>query len=320
MPVPPLPHDEAERLRALISLQLLDTPAEERFDRITRLAQRMFGVTTCLVSLVDARRQWFKSKQGLDACETDRDVSFCGHAILNEAVFVVPDASKDERFADNPLVTGGPKIRFYAGCPVRGPFGQRIGTLCLIDPTPRDMTEEDCDALRDIAAMVEDEFRLTAQSTVDELTGVANRRGFRAVAGHMLALCRRTNTRAHLMYFDLDGFKSVNDTFGHAAGDALLEHFARLLGRCFRSADVIARQGGDEFVVLLTATGADCDVAETRLARLAADTDCEVRSRLAWSSGCIAYDPQKHSNVDDLLREADEKMYRAKHKRRAASG
>lgn len=103
---PPVPLDETTRLMSLHSLRILDTEPEERFDRITRMAQRLFKVEICLVSLVDSERQWFKSKQGLDACETPRSISFCGHAILHDDLFLITNATEDERFADNPLVTG----------------------------------------------------------------------------------------------------------------------------------------------------------------------------------------------------------------------
>ncbi|MFH0934086.1 MAG: GAF domain-containing protein, partial [Pseudomonadota bacterium] len=118
MHIPAIPDNESQRLQALHGRALLDTPAEERFDRLTRLARNMLGVRIALVSLVDTDRQWFKSRQGLDACETGRDISFCGHAILDDAIFEITDASLDLRFADNPLVTGPPHIRFYAGAPL----------------------------------------------------------------------------------------------------------------------------------------------------------------------------------------------------------
>jgi GAF domain-containing protein len=134
MTPPPLPPNEADRLAALRQLLILDTPPEERFDRITAFAQREFGVPTVLISMVDGERQWFKSKVGLAACETPRSISFCGHAILQEDVMVVADARTDARFSDNPLVTGEPFIRFYAGAPLVLPSGHAVGTLCLISP------------------------------------------------------------------------------------------------------------------------------------------------------------------------------------------
>ena len=131
MKSPPLPPDESARIEALRALDVLDTQTEERFDRITRIAKNLFGVSIALVGLVDEHRQWFKSRQGLEASETPRDISFCGHAILGEEIFVVPDASLDPRFSDNPLVTGEPKIRFYAGYPLALPSGCKVGTLCI---------------------------------------------------------------------------------------------------------------------------------------------------------------------------------------------
>ena len=157
MLIPAQPPDEARRIQALRSLALLDTAAEERFDRITRTATRLFGVPIALVTLVDECRQWFKSKQGLEVDETSRDISFCGHAILGTEALVVPDAMEDARFCDNPLVTGPPHIRFYAGFPLVGPDDQKLGTLCLISPEPRSFNEADQQQLRDLAAWAERE-------------------------------------------------------------------------------------------------------------------------------------------------------------------
>lgn len=155
---PPNPPDEAARIAALHALRLLDTPPDERFDRITRTAQRLFGVPIVLVSLVDSERQWFKSCIGLATDQTDREVSFCAHAILQDDVFVVQDTHVDERFADNRLVTEDPFIRFYAGWPLREPSGHRVGTLCLIDRRPRAFGPDDRSALRDLGAWVEHEL------------------------------------------------------------------------------------------------------------------------------------------------------------------
>lgn len=152
--------NEQQRLDALYRLGVLDTPSEERFDRITRLAQHLFDVPIALVSLVDRDRQWFKSRQGLSACETGRDISFCGHAIKSEEVLVVENAQRDERFHDNPLVTGEPNIRFYAGCPLRAPGGELVGTLCLIDTRPRSLEPQQLASLRDLGAQVETELSL----------------------------------------------------------------------------------------------------------------------------------------------------------------
>ena len=312
---PPKPLDETVRLMSLHSLRILDTQPEERFDRITRMAQRMFDVEICLVSLVDANRQWFKSKQGLDACETSREISFCGHAILDEEIFIVEDSLTDPRFADNPLVTDNPNIRFYAGCPIHGPGRQRIGTLCLIDSKPGSLLDEDKAMLRDFAKLVEDELVLLSQTSVDDLTGVSNRLGFNTIARHLLSLCRRTDTEAELVFFDLDGFKEVNDTYGHAAGDELLKQFAKLLTKCFRGTDVIARLGGDEFAVLMTGTDQSSAPLE-RLATITKQESAHLQGDLSWSAGCVAFDPERHETLESMLAEADSKMYKKKVERR----
>lgn len=139
----PIPADDKERLAALRELLILDTPPEERFDKVVRFAAQEFDVPIALISLIDENRQWFKARVGLDACETGRDVSFCGHAILQPDIFVIPDSRADARFADNPLVTDAPYVIFYAGAPLPMPSGHVIGTLCLIDHQPRklDATE-----------------------------------------------------------------------------------------------------------------------------------------------------------------------------------
>ena len=150
MQTPTIPRDEARRLASLEELNVLFTPPEERFDRITRCATKLLDVPISTVSLVAAGEQWFKSAQGLNIQGAPRSVSFCGHAILAEDQLVVPDALLDERFRGSPLVTGEPFIRAYAGQPLRSPDGQRIGSLCAIDGRPREFTEEQLSILRDL--------------------------------------------------------------------------------------------------------------------------------------------------------------------------
>ncbi len=157
---PPVPANEEARLAALHALEILDTPAEERFDRITRLAQTLLDVPIAYVALIDANRQWFKSCQGLGGAETSRDVSFCGWAIMQDEMLVIPDAYEDKRFADNPLVTGEPFIRFYCGQSLKSAEGLNVGTLCLVDRKPRALTQRDHDRVLDLARMAERELRL----------------------------------------------------------------------------------------------------------------------------------------------------------------
>ena len=151
-------NNEATRQAALDALKILDTAPEERFDRITRLAKQLFGVETAAISLIDHDRQWFKSKIGLEAEETPRSDAFCDVTIREAKNFTVADASQDSRFENNPLVTGNPNIRFYAGYPLETPSGERVGALCVFDPTPRIFTEAEELQLRDLALWVQKEM------------------------------------------------------------------------------------------------------------------------------------------------------------------
>jgi diguanylate cyclase (GGDEF)-like protein len=317
---PATPLDEATRIGTLRALDILDTAPEERFDRLTRLAKRLFGVPIALVSLVDTNRQWFKSCDGLGATETPREISFCGHAILSDEILLIPDALLDERFCDNPLVVGDPHIRFYAGCPLRAPNGSRLGTLCLIDREPRVFEADDLHPLRDLAHMAEQELAAVQLATTDELTQISNRRGFARLAEHALSLCRRIGTPASLLFLDLDRFKQVNDRYGHAEGDYALRSFAGLLMTTFRDSDVVGRMGGDEFVVLLTnASARACAEALSRLQQAVDlyNLTSERGYALAFSAGQLPYDPARHASIDSLLQEADALMYECKRDRRA---
>ncbi len=315
MEQPGIPHNESTRLAALKSLKVLDTPAEERFDRVTRMARRMFSVPIALVSLVDANRQWFKSAQGLSASETPRNVSFCGHAILGDGIFLIPDALADRRFADNPLVTGPPHVRFYAGCPLRARDGSKVGTLCLLDTVARDFDEEDALALLDLAAMVEDELSAFQTSTTDDLTQISNRRGFMQLAEYGLNFCVRHRQPAALAFIDLDRFKPINDQFGHAEGDLALVAFAEVMQASFRATDLFARLGGDEFVVLLAGAGKrDAEQVLQKLGNLLDEYNARARRgyNLEFSAGVVEFDPAAPHSVNALLAAGDAQMYAIK--------
>jgi type IV pilus assembly protein PilB len=156
---PLIPQDEAERIVEFRLSGAVDSEPEERFDKITRMAQRIFSVPFAGISFVEGERQWFKSRVGLPIADRARDLSFCGHAITSDEVFVVEDAVLDPRFAQNPMVLDDPHIRFYAGQPVKGPGGHNVGTLCVMDKLPREFTDEDRETLRDLGEMVEKEFK-----------------------------------------------------------------------------------------------------------------------------------------------------------------
>lgn len=297
----------------MVSLGLLDTDPQERFDRVTRLARRLFDVDVALVTLLDADRQWFLSKQGTELAQTTREVSFCGHAIHEDDVFHVYDATSDQRFADNPLVVEDPSIRFYAGQPIRGPGGHRVGTLCLIGKKPRGMDADERATLRDLAGVVEDEISATHVGTTDELTGLTNRRGFDAVAGQVLEVCRRSGREATMLFADLDGLKTINDSFGHTAGDRALRAFAQILDGIYRASDVVARFGGDEFAVLLTgADRPDPAIPKLLWAIDAFNDSTDEPYRLGVSVGSTRFRPQSDDTIDTLVGRADVAMYENK--------
>jgi GAF domain-containing protein len=151
----PIPADEEERLRALRSLNILDTMPEERFDRITKLATVLFNIPISTVTLVDSRREWYKSCQGLPAKEGERAISFCGYTVLEDTPLIIPDAKADPRFAGNPMVIGSPFIRFYAGIPLKSADGKRVGAFCIKDHNPREFPPEKVELLKALANWAE---------------------------------------------------------------------------------------------------------------------------------------------------------------------
>ncbi len=330
---PAIPPDEGARLAELRGLSILDTPAEERFDRITRLAIRLFEVPIALVSLVDETRQWFKSSQGLEVAETSREISFCGHAILGDRVLVVPDATKDVRFADNPLVTGDTGIRFYSGYPLRSASGVRYGTLCVLDRTPRQFSEVDQRALEDLGALVENELRLqilgrTQVKLLEELSESERRAAVdtltrlwtRDVALRLLDATHEKVVREHgnitVGMIDVDHFKRVNDQHGHATGDEVLRTIATRMRRAVRPYDVLGRCGGEEFLLVM----AGCDatqagvIAERVRAGVSSDPAPTAEGPLAVSVSiglCTRTLPSRETAAD-LMKEADRALYQAK--------
>jgi len=265
---PDTPLNEAKRLAALHALEVLDTHSEERFDRLTRFARQRFGVPIALVSLIDAERQWFKSCVGLDVSETSREISFCGHAILDDQLFVIDDTLKDSRFADNPLVTGPPGIRFYAGCPLSHADGSKLGTLCLIDSEPRSLNVEQQQALRELGLMAERELEAVQYATLDELTGMSNRTGFGMLVNLMLKPDFESEIAITMVYFEISNLSEIVDLGGSDSRDGAIRRFSDLLLRAFPDGDVLARIGPNRFAVILS--GHRAPRAEKMLLRLTA--------------------------------------------------
>lgn len=220
MQIAPLPADEQNRLRALKEYQILDTMPEAEFEDIVQMASEICGTPISLVSLVDADRQWFKSKVGIDVSESGRDTSFCSHAIVsNDAVFVVPDATKDARFNDNPLVTGAPHIVFYAGVPLINPQGYALGTLCVSDTQPRQLSERQLKTLQSLARLVVSQMEqrktiAALRQHQDELKNAyADLDNFATIASHDLkSPLNNIITIAHLLE---DAYATKLDTDGN---------------------------------------------------------------------------------------------------------
>ena len=312
---PEVPKNEAERLYALRTLKILDSSHEERFDRVTRMAKRMFNVSISLVSIVDENRQWFKSIQGLEASETSRDISFCGHAINQDGLFIVPDTTEDKRFFDNPLVTGAPQIRFYAGCPLKLRQGINIGTLCLIDTKPKELDEEEQQLLEDLGAMIEQEIKSIQLATLDELTMISNRRGFMTLVDYSVKVCRRNQMSMSFIFFDVNKFKLINDQYGHHEGDFVLTTFATIMLNSFRDCDVIGRLGGDEFVAMLSDSDkAEADIALERFfAAIQVENDrLNKPYKIEYSAGVRCFNHDTDKSVEIMIQDADAAMYEHK--------
>ncbi|GJE56366.1 sensor domain-containing diguanylate cyclase [Methylobacterium sp. WL9] len=310
---------EPERLIALDRYDILDTPAEEAFDRITRLTRRIFDVPMSTITLIDGHRQWFKSRAGIAACETARGPALCNVAIREHRALIVPDTLEDPRFAANAFVVGDPGIRFYAGVPLLTPEGHGIGTLCAMDTRPRSFLDDQIDTLTDLGRIVMSELELRLLAMTDGLTGTLSRRAFREEFSRAFALAHRHRHDLSCIMIDLDHFKSVNDRHGHAIGDVVLAAATAACREELRKSDAFGRMGGEEFAVLLpyTSLPSALRVAEKLRAAIAdqrtptPDGPLQVTA----SFGVAALDGAT-TEMDALLQNADAALYAAKHEGR----
>ena len=324
---------DQERIDAVHQLNLLDTPAEGRFDRITRVARSLFGTQVALISLLDQERHWFKSVMGLvDLLETEREDSFGAAVVKSGQILVVEDASKDARFASSPLVAGSTAVRFYAGVPLRA-RGQVVGTLCIMDPAARSLEPGPQQLLKDLSVWAETELksvhlsesqqqliaeceRLQEMALVDPLTRTWNRTGILEVLDKEWALSQREHRALGAIVLDIDHFKKVNDTYGHDGGDEVLKRVADRLRLSVRPYDAIGRMGGEEFLILLPKSGPGTveRVAE-RIRQAVQDVPIEVgdtQVQVTVSLGGNSLLPDSSTSREEFLRAADQALYQAK--------
>jgi len=334
--LPPEPENELQRLAALQDTGLLDSAPQPLFDRLTRLAAALTDTPMALITLLDQRRQWFLSRQGVDAPSTSRSVSFCAHAILQEEVFEVSDACADPRFADNPLVRGAPHARFYAGVPLRLPSGEALGTLCVLDRAPRQLNALQREALQTLAQSAVSEMELRRRlhhlraeaqqrahaeahlhhlATRDPLTGLTNRTTLRDRLDQQLRLAQRHHRGLALIVLGLDRFKLINDSLGHDVGDVVLSVSAGRLVQALRDSDTVARLGADEFAVLvhdLEQPEQALALASKLLQQLAEPIVIEGQRLQAAASAGVALFPPHGEGPELLLRHADLALLEAK--------
>ncbi len=328
---------EEQRLQALYRTGLLDTPAEGRFDRITRLTQRHFSCAISQITLVDSERQWFKSVRGfLGDYQTPRDWSFCSRAIANGAPLIVPDTHADPEFASNPLVTGPPHIRFYAGHPIRYQ-NELIGTLCVIDRQSRKFEVQELEDLEALSIWVEREVavellseaerellsqidQLRQVALLDHLTRAWNRAGLEELFAREASQAQRQGRPLSLAIVDIDFFKKVNDNWGHPAGDAVLKKVADRIRLSIRNYDALGRFGGEEFLVLMpSATLAEASVVAERIRQSVASTPLNLPDQseipVTISLG-VTQLKVGQEGLEEAIARADLALYRSKNEGR----
>lgn len=319
-PGAPTPFNESRRLQALKNYRVLDSSPEQAYDDLTTLASAICKAPIALISLIDRDRQWFKARVGLDTLQTPRELAFCAHAILQpDYVFEVPDAQLDPRFSGNPLVTGDPNIRFYAGAPLVSADGMPIGTICVIDRMPRALAEEERKALQSLSRQVVAQLELRQamaglelESMTDPLTSLWNRRSLdrrlrAAWDVHML-----DRTPLSLMMIDLDHFKSINDSFGHPVGDQVLVQAAGIVRDAAGADAIVARFGGEEFCVVMPETDALQAQRTAEAIRAALQAAAWPYRQVTASLGVASAGADDDSFPNVLLARADRALYVAK--------
>lgn len=306
---------EDGRIEALRAYEILDTADEEAFDRIVRLARTIAEVPIAAVSMVAKDRQWFKAREGLKIRETPLSISFCLHTIENNTPFIVEDAKADPGLCTSFYVLNEPYVRFYAGFPLCTGSGYNIGALCVLDTEARALSPNQISALQDLASITIDALELRKLAACDSLTGCLTRQAFASVTTTELGRARRSDRGLSCIVLDVDHFKSINDTYGHAAGDHVLRTIAGLCRGEMRAHDVLCRYGGEEFVLLLPETDeTGAFVLADRIRRAVCThnmlyANCPLHVTL--SGGVGSWRPSENE-IDPTFIRADAALYRAK--------
>ena len=343
---PARPANERERLLALHASRLLDTPPEQAFDDLVNVAITICGTSMGAVTLVDAERQWFKARHGFDSVEGPRSESFCAEAILEpQRMMLVGDTLEDARFIDHPAVTGGLRVRFYAGVPLLNGDGLPLGTLCVFNEQPGKLSESQAGALRALARQAShllelrrtthalnqqirerewyeqqlDQYSqlleaqnadLAEQNRIDPLTGLPNRRAFSVALGAAIGRSGEEGAPLSVALLGLAHFKTITDVHGHAGGDRVLAEMGALLKSHFAAAGMAARYGGEEFAVLMPDTPLDlarlqCEFLRQGIAAL------PVGLVVTGSIGVAQW--RAGEEPGQTIARADAALYRAKH-------
>lgn len=243
--------NEARRVDVLRSYNLLDTAAEDVFDRVTNIARNALNMPVSLITLIDKDRQWFKSKQGTEICETPRNVSFCSYAIEETRPMIIEDLRKDSRFKNNPFVTSPPYLRFYCGIPLRAKEGYNLGTLCVLGAKARRLKPQELSILTDLARLTINEIETRQVVDVDYLTGIAMRRILMRDGDKALLEAKKNSGNFGLIVFEIDYFKEIVSKCGFPAAETLLKETVAACSPLLRTQDVFARIADERFAVLL---------------------------------------------------------------------
>jgi diguanylate cyclase (GGDEF)-like protein len=306
---------ESSRLEALDRYDLLDSAPEPAFNRIVRLIRNIFDLPIGIVSVIDGHRQWYKAFEGLSDNEVGLNDTFCRCALYDPNGLFVSDATRDFRFADSPFVTEAPHIRSYAGAPLRTSDGHNIGTICAIGTQPRQFTDRERQILVDLAQITMDEMELRLKATTDWLTGAMTRRAFTEAGTRLHSQSLRHALPLGVIALDIDHFKRINDTYGHAAGDAVLREVAQVCRGQLRESDTFGRIGGEEFAILLphaNKTNAAELADKLRHAIAALRVKCGTNTIQITASFGVSELSLSSLDLDTLIGQADTALYSAK--------